>query len=113
MKKLKKSRKKPKISEKEENINKIRNIVMTEKIIYDGFMNRVKISNLIIDSIKEKLSTDVQEQDIDHFKNLLKYNYSVSIALLHECSDNLRKLKKEHYELLDKISLEENKLIKD
>ena len=93
-----------------ENIKKIKKIILDERAIYNKFISDTKIHNLVIEKVNEKLETDVLEKDIEHFKGILRNRYSESIILLHECSDNIRKLEKEHFELVDKIAIDKQKL---
>lgn len=95
-----------------ENINKIKKIIIDKRVVYDKFIFDTTIHNLVIEKVKEKLCTDVLEKDIEHFKGILRDRYSESIILLHECSDNIKKLDKEHYNLVDKIALDKKKLKK-
>ena len=102
----KRSRTNEKINQEiDENINKIKKIILNEREIYDKFVSDTKMHNLVIEKVKEKLSGDVLEKDIEHFKGILRTRYSESILLLHECSDSIRKLEKEHYKLVDKIAI--------
>jgi hypothetical protein len=109
----KRSRTDEKINQEiDENINKIKKIILDKREIYDKFIFDTTIHNLVIEKVKEKLCTDVLEKDIEHFKGILRNRYSESIILLHECSDNIRKLEKEHFSLVDKIALDKQKLKK-
>jgi len=109
----KRSRTNEKINQEiDENINKIKKIILNEREIYDKFVSDTKMHNLVIEKVTEKLTTDVLEKDIEHFKGILRTRYSESILLLHECSDNIRSLEKEHYKLVDKIAIDKQKLNK-
>jgi GTP cyclohydrolase II len=96
----------------DENINKIKKIILNEREIYDKFVFDTKMHNLVIEKVKEKLNGEVQKKDIEHFKGILRNRYIESIILLHECSDNIRKLEKEHYNLVDKIAIDKQNLNK-
>jgi hypothetical protein len=93
-----------------ENIKKIKKIILDEREIYNKYVSDTKMHNLVIEKVKEKLETDVLEKDIEHFKGILRNRYSESIVLLHKCSDDIKKLEKEHYELIDKIAIATKKL---
>jgi hypothetical protein len=91
----KRSRTNEKINQEiDKNINKIKKIILNEREIYDKFVSDTKMHNLVIEKVTEKLTTDVLEKDIEHFKGILRTRYSESILLLHECSDNIRSLEK-------------------
>lgn len=96
----------------DKNINKIKKIILDKREIYDKFVSDTSIHNLVIEKSKEKLNEDLQEKNIIYFKNLIRTRYSDSIRLLHECSDNIKKLDKEHYETVDKIANDKQKLKK-
>ena len=68
------------------------------------------MNNLIIEKVKEKLNGELQEKDILYFRSVLRTRYSNSILLLHECSENIRSLEKEHYKLVDKIAIDRCKI---
>jgi len=96
----------------DKNINKIKKIILDKKEIYDKFVSDTSIHNLVIEKVKEKLNEELQEKDVLHFKSVLKTRYYDSILLLHKCSDNIKKLDKEHYETVDKIAIDQQKIKK-
>jgi cobalt-zinc-cadmium resistance protein CzcA len=79
--------------------------------------NKLNEYNLVVNDVYKAIKDnnanvggDVLEKDIEHFKGILRTRYIESIILLHECSDNIKKLEKEHYELVDKIEIDKKKL---
>jgi hypothetical protein len=109
----KRSRTDEKINQEiDNNSNKIKKIILDKREVYDKFIYNTKMHNLVIEKVKEKLETDVLEKDIGHFNGILRNRYSESMILLHECSDSIKKLDKEHYELVDKIAIDKKKLKK-
>ena len=82
-------------------VTKIRNIIKKQRDIYDEYIKSSEMHNLVIEKVKEKLSTDVLPSDINHFNCILRQRYSQSILLLHETSNKIKELEKEHYEILD------------
>jgi hypothetical protein len=109
----KRSRTDEKINQEiDQNINKIKKIILNEREIYDKFVSDTAMNNLVIEKVKEKLTTNLQEKDILHFKGMLRTRYTNSILLLHECSETIRRLEKEHYATVDKIAIDKQKLKK-
>jgi hypothetical protein len=96
----------------DKNINKIKKIILDKKEIYDKFVSDTSTHNLVIEKVKEKLNEELKEKDVLHFKGILRTRYSDSIRLLHECSDNIKKLEIEHYKTVDKIAIDKQKLKK-
>lgn len=82
------------------NIEKIKNIIIKKRDIYDNYSDKLKIHMLVIEKVKEKLITDVRPEDVNHFKNILRIHYGECFSSLHECSDTISKLDKEHYRLV-------------
>jgi len=97
---VKRSREKKEINN---NIEKIKNIIINKREIYDKYISDSKEHNLVIEKVNEKLQEDLSPGDTLHFKDILRNRYSASISLLHECSDKIRKLDQEHYNILDII----------
>jgi len=80
---------------------KIRNIIKKQREIYDEYIKSSEMHNLVIEKVKEKLSTNVLPSDVNHFNNILRQRYSQSILLLHETSNKIRELEKKHYKILE------------
>ena len=88
----------------DDNVDNIRKIIVNQREIYNKYVVNSEIHNLVIKKVTEKLNTDVLPNDINHFQGILRNRYFESYNLLHECSDKIKNLQKEHYKLLDKIS---------
>jgi hypothetical protein len=84
------------------NIEKIKNIIKKKREIYDKYVTNTKMHNLVIEKVNEKLATDVLPNDVNHFTNILRNRYDECYKLLHESSDKIKELTKNHYDLLEK-----------
>jgi hypothetical protein len=89
----------------DDNIDNIRKIIMNQREIYNKYIIDSEMHNLVIKKVTEKLNTDVLPNDINHFQGILRSRYLESYNLLHDCSDKIKNLQKEHYKFLDKISI--------
>lgn len=101
--KMKKRSRSIKISD--DKSTKIRNIINKQREIYDEYIKSSEMHNLVIEKVKEKLSpvscNNVLPSDVNHFNGILRQRYSQSISLLHEASDKIKELEKEHFKILD------------
>jgi hypothetical protein len=93
-----------------DNIEKIKNITIQKREIYEKYVASSEIHNLVIEKVKEKLNTDkdLKEDDVNHFKGVLRKRYDECFKLLHESSDKVKELTKKHFDLL-----EENAKLRD
>jgi hypothetical protein len=93
------------INTKEKIIENIKKNLITQREIYDKYISNSSEHNLVIEKVNERFITNtILPQDINHFKEILRNRYHDSISLLHDCSDNIRKLQKEHVQLIDDIN---------
>ena len=93
------------IKTKEKIIENIKKNLITQREIYDKYISDSSEHNLVIEKVNEKFTTNtILPQDVNHFKGILRDRYHESISLLHDCSDNIRKLQKEHVQLIDDIN---------
>lgn len=92
------------LATKDDIVENIKKNIITQHEIYDKYVYDTNEHNLVIEKVNEKFTTNnVQPQDVNHFKSILRNRYHESISLLLDCSDNIRKLKQEHVKLLDDI----------
>ena len=82
---------------------KIRDLVAKKREVYDQYIKDIELHNLVIIKVNEKLATDVLANDVLHFKDILRDRYYRAINLLHECSDKIKELDKQHYDELEKL----------
>ena len=89
------------IKSTDDKATKIRNIIKKQREIYDEYIKSSEMHNLVIEKVKEKLTTDVLPTDVNHFNSILRQRYSQSILLLHDASNKIKELEKEHYKILE------------
>ena len=85
----------------DENIEKIKNITIEKRDIYDKYVELSEMHNLVIEKVKEKLNTNLSYEDELHFRGILRKRYNESFELLIESSDKIKELRKKHYDLLE------------
>jgi len=91
----------------DKNANKIKDLILEKRDVYKKFLKSTEEHNLVIEKVSEKLDLEsniMKPDDIIHFKCILRQRYDKCFNLLHECSDKIKELDKEHYNLVTENS---------
>jgi hypothetical protein len=91
----------------DKNANKIKDLILEKREVYKKFVKSTEEHNLVIEKVSEKLdleSNTMKPDDVIHFKSMLRQRHDKCFNLLHECSDKIKELDKEHYNLVNENS---------
>jgi hypothetical protein len=91
----------------DKNANKIKDLILEKREVYKKFVKSTEEHNLVIEKVSDKLnleSNTMKPDDVIHFKSMLRQRHDKCFNLLHECSDKIKVLDKEHYNLVNENS---------
>ena len=91
----------------DKNANKIKDLILEKREVYKKFVKSTEEHNLVIEKVSEKLdleSNTMKPDDVIHFKSMLRQRHDKCFNLIHVCSDKIKELDKEHYNLVNENS---------
>ena len=91
----------------DKNANKIKDLILEKRKVYKKFLKSTEEHNLVIEKVSEKLDLELntmKPNDVIHFKSILRQRLDKCFDLLHKCSDKIKELDKEHYNLVNENS---------
>jgi len=91
----------------DKNANKIKDLILEKRKVYKKFLKSTEEHNLVIEKVSEKLDLELnilKPETLIHFKTILRQRHDKCFDLIHECSDKIKELDKEHYNLVNENS---------